>query len=479
MRGVSVAAAEAPMKKAIFWFRRDLRLSDNVGLHEAGKAAAAVVPVFVFDEKILRREDVGGACVAFMLDCLDSLAKNLEAVGSRLILRHGDPLVEIPRLVRETGAEAVFWNRDYEPHAIGRDRAMEARGRELGFVTRHFRDTVFHEAGEPRTGGGTPYLVFTPYARAWRALPKEPARPAFKRACAGIGDVASWPAPALGKLGFSCGAETPRGGEKEARALLRSFVAEGLGRYGDRRDLPAVEGTSRLSPHLRFGTISGRTVFWAAERAKAGAATAERRQIDTFIGELIWREFYFQILAEFPHVATGAFRPQYDALEWENDDGLFDAWREGRTGYPIVDAAMRQLNQTGWMHNRLRMIVAMFLTKDLLCDWRRGERYFMRRLCDGDMSANNGGWQWSAGTGTDAAPYFRIFAPVSQSQKFDPGGDFIRRFVPELAGLSSEEIHAPWRAVPLRLKALGYPEPIVDHKDRRLRALKMYKAAKG
>lgn len=467
------------MKKAVFWFRRDLRLSDNVGLHEAGRAANSVVPVFVFDTKILSRDDVGGACVAFMLECLDSLARNLEAVGSRLIFRHGDPLIEIPKLVREVGADAVFWNRDYEPGAVARDRAMEAKGRELGFATRHFKDSVFHESGEVRTGGGTPYVVFTPYSRAWRAQPKEAARPAFKVASPGIGGVRSWPFPSLGKLGFASRAETPRGGEKVAREVLRKFVAGGLGRYGDRRDFPAVGGTSGLSPHLRFGTISGRTVYWAAERARSGAPPGIRKHIDTFVGELIWREFYFQILAEFPHVACGAFRREYDGLEWENDARLFAAWREGRTGYPIVDAAMRQLNQTGWMHNRLRMIVAMFLTKDLLCDWRWGERYFMQRLCDGDMSANNGGWQWSAGSGTDAAPYFRIFAPVSQSQKFDPDGEFIRRFVPELAGLSPEEIHAPWQTVPLRLKSLGYPEPVVDHKARRLRALKMYKAIKG
>jgi deoxyribodipyrimidine photo-lyase len=449
-----------------------------VGLHEAGKAAEAVVPVFVFDTRILSREDVGGPGVSFMLECLDSLSKNLEAIGSRLIFRHGDPLVEIPKLVREVGAEAVFWNRDYEPDAIARDRAMEERGRAQGFATRHSKDTVFHEAEELRTGAGRPYVVFTPYARAWRARPKEPLRPAFKRPCPGIGRIASWPRPSLQKLGFSSRAETPRGGEKIAREMLRRFMAAAVGSYGERRDFPAIDGTSRLSPHLRFGTISGRTVFWSSEKARAGAKPSERDDIDTFVGELIWREFYFQILAEFPHVARGAFRPEYDALGWENDGGLFDAWREGRTGYPIVDAAMRQLNQTGWMHNRLRMIVAMFLTKDLLCDWRWGEGYFMRALCDGDMSANNGGWQWSAGTGTDAAPYFRIFAPVSQSQKFDPDGDFIRRFVPELAGLSAEEIHAPWQTVPLRLKSLGYPEPIVDHKDRRLRALKMYKAAK-
>lgn len=467
------------MKRAIFWFRRDLRLSDNVGLHEAGKVAESVVPVFIFDTQILRREDVGGPCVAFMLECLESLARNLEAIGSRLILRQGDPLVEIPRLVRDTGAEAVFWNRDYEPHAISRDRAMEDQGGARGFATRSFKDTVFHEAGEPRTGAGTPYMVFTPYARAWRALPKQPVVPAFKGPCPGIGRLESWPIPSVGKLGFSCGADIPRGGEKTARELLRQFVAGGLGQYGARRDFPSVDGTSRLSPHLRFGTISGRTVYWAAEKARGAATPTAREHIDTFIGELIWREFYFQILAEFPHVATGAFRREYDGLGWENEGRLFAAWREGRTGYPIVDAAMRQLKQTGWMHNRLRMIVAMFLTKDLLCDWRWGERYFMQALCDGDMAANNGGWQWSAGTGTDAAPYFRIFAPVSQSQKFDPRGDFIRCFVPELAGLSAEEIHAPWQSVPSRLKCLGYPEPVVDHKDRRLRALKMYQAAKA
>lgn len=467
------------VKKVIFWFRRDLRLSDNVGLDEADRAAEAVVPVFVFDPAILGQEDVGGPCVAFMLECLRSLSRDLEAIGSRLIFRHGDPLIEIPRLVKETRADGVFWNRDYEPTAIARDRAMEATGKAMGFATRQCKDTVLHEAGEVRTGAGTPYVVFTPYKRAWRALPKEPVRPRFKKRCPGIGALGSWRMPALAKLGFSCRADIPAGGETIAGRRLREFMTDGIGSYDRRRDLPAVDGTSRLSPHLRFGTVSSRTIFWATQKILPGVSAAERRGVEVFIDELIWREFYFQILSSFPHVAGGAFRSKYDRLEWENDERLFDAWREGRTGYPLVDAAMRQLAQTGWMHNRLRMVVAMFLTKDLLCDWRWGERHFMRALCDGDMAANNGGWQWSSGTGTDAAPYFRIFAPVSQSEKFDPGGDFIRRFVPELRGLAPADIHAPWLRVPAQLKKLGYPEPVVDHKARRLRALKMYADLKG
>jgi deoxyribodipyrimidine photo-lyase len=244
------------------------------------------------------------------------------------------------------------------------------------------------------------------------------------------------------------------------------------------RDFPSLEGTSKLSPYLHFGLLSARTVFHRAEAQRVGLSPAERSGVDVFTNELIWREFYTHILAHFPHVATGPFRREYQSLRWPGNTDLFQAWAQGKTGYPLVDAAMRQLNTTGWMHNRLRMVTAMFLTKDLLLDWRLGERYFMLNLLDGNLAANNGGWQWSASTGTDAAPYFRVFSPVSQSRKFDPHGEFIRRYVPELASLPTSVLHAPWEAG-VDTKSLGYPTPIVDHAVQRLRVMELFQAHKA
>jgi deoxyribodipyrimidine photo-lyase len=287
------------------------------------------------------------------------------------------------------------------------------------------------------------------------------------------------PLPAAAKLGFNVGATLDPGGERAARERLDAFLRDDAAEYDTVRNFPALHRTSRLSPHLRFGTLGVRAVFDAAARLKSGAGPAAQRQVHVFQTELAWRDFYFQILDAFPHVATGCFRPEYDALRWPGRPDHFEAWCEGRTGYPIVDAAMRQLNQTGWMHNRLRMITAMFLTKDLLLPWQWGERWFMQRLADGEMSSNNGGWQWSASTGTDAAPYFRVFSPVSQSRKFDPDGRFIRKFVPELATLPDDAIHAPWEKAPLQLKALGYPAPVVDHAVSRVAAIELFKRARA
>lgn len=443
------------MSTAIHWFRRDLRVSDNASLYAACYEHDTVVPVFIFDPAILTAPETGAPCVAFMLDCLESLQRAVEEQGGRLIIRRGNPVEVLSRLGAECGAKTLYFNRDYEPSARTRDAAVEKELGAAGWTLRTFKDVVIHEADEVLKSDGKPYVVFTPYSKGWRALPKTTPLPKAKFRSAPDLKTESLPLPNLAGLGFSLNAKIPPGGEKGARESLAIFTRDGMTRYRAQRDFPAIAGTSQLSPHLRFGTISPRTVFAAAEKIRASHPAAEL-EVDTFENELIWREFYQQVLWHFPHAAKSCFRPAYDALRWENNERYFAAWCQGCTGFPIVDAAMRQLNETGWMHNRLRMIVAMFLTKDLLVSWQWGERYFMQKLVDGDLAANNGGWQWSAGTGTDAAPYFRIFNPNSQAAKFDPEGRFIARYVPEAEGFS-------------------YPAPIVDHAAQRIKTLAFYK----
>jgi len=443
----------------VVWFRRDLRVSDHVALHRACALGVPILPVFVFDPAILQSKDMGIRRLSFLLSCLDSLDANLQSLGSRLIIRKGHPEKELRDLAKESGAKRIFWNRDVEPYSRQRDEKVMEMAKAEGISAESFDDLLIHPPGSIEKGAGGPYTVFTPFSRAWLSKPPHDPLPRPKTIPAGL-PVKTLPIPSSEDLGLGkCEIPLPPGGEKAAQELLRNFAAKNLRRYESIRNFPYDNATSRLSPHLRFGTISPRTVLAAARRVRAEDPDC-KKQVDVFVSELIWRDFYKQILWEFPHVATGCFRREYDRVEWENDPAKFQAWCEGRTGFPIVDAAMRQLNQTGWMHNRLRMIVASFLTKDLLVSWQWGERYFMQKLLDGDLAANNGGWQWAAGTGTDAQPYFRIFNPVSQAEKFDAEGKFIAQYVPEAESLSS-------------------PAPIVDHSTQRLRALAMYKKAKG
>ena len=469
------------LKTALHWFRRDLRITDNTALWQAYTEGDRLVAAFCWDEAILKSPDVGPARVHFLLRSLEALSRNLESLGHRLIVRHGPPEQVIPGLAHEVGADAVFVNRDYEPYSVARDRRVAEALAGRGIVLRSHKDSVIHEEREVLTRTGTVFSVFTPYSRAWKARPVSWPVPRLGPPKAPPPVVPSLPLPADAReLGHPLAQEVFPAGERAGLEALDRFLEARVFDYDHGRNVLSLEpGTSQLSPHLRFGTLGIRTVLERLQSARAKAPTAAgQKSCDTWLSELIWREFYLQILANRPRVATGAFRPEYDRIQWEGTDAQFEAWCAGQTGYPIVDAAMRCLAATGWMHNRLRMIVAMFLTKDLLVSWQRGERHFMRTLVDGDLAANNGGWQWSAGCGTDAAPYFRIFNPVTQAEKCDPDGSFVRRWVPELRDAPSDCVHAPWNR-PLFLTKSRYASPIVQHDIQRGRCLAMYQAVKG
>jgi deoxyribodipyrimidine photo-lyase len=473
------------MKTVLHWFRRDLRVSDNVALNEAAKRAESVIPVFILEDAFRTGPEVGAARLAFLLQSVEALRKNLLELGHRLIIRCGRPEEILPQLCKEIGAQAVFANKCYEPDAQRGDERITGILNSAGFGFELFKDAVVWEEAEILTQAEKPYTVFTPYSKAWKAKLIPPPRAKFplRTPHSALHNLKSDALPATpDELGFPLTQKIPPGGERAALELLRQFMAGPVYEYGANRDFPAIAGTSNLSPHLRAGTIGIRTILAELKKAKEKAESGKRKaemlaNCDIFLNELIWREFYLQVLHNFPHVTKGAFRPEYDKLQWSENKEHFAAWCEGRTGYPIVDAAMRCLNATGTMHNRLRMIVAMFLTKDLLIHWQWGERYFMRQLVDGDLAANNGGWQWSAGTGTDAAPYFRIFNPVSQGEKFDAKGEFVRRWIPELKIFPDDLIQQPWEN-PLLLAKSKYPSRIVRHAEQRAKCLAMFKAVK-
>lgn len=455
-------------------------MTDNVALSEAARRAERVIPVFVLEDAFKTGPDVGAARAAFLLRSVESLRKNLEALGYPLVIRHGKSVEVIPALAKELGAQAVFANRRYEPYALQRDNKIFNLLNELGVGFEVFKDAVAWEEQEILTQAGKPFTVFTPYSKAWKARAPVTPRPRLAtNANPASLKIRSDELPLdPAALGHPLTQSVGGAGEHAALEMLKQFLAGPVFQYAERRNFPAEPGTSLLSAHLRCGTIGPRTIYARLKAARDSATADGQRNCDLWLSELIWREFYLQILINFPHVTKGAFRSEYDRLEWSGTDEQFDAWCAGMTGYPIVDAAMRCLNATGNMHNRLRMIVAMFLTKDLLISWQRGERYFMKQLVDGDMAANNGGWQWSAGTGTDAAPYFRIFNPVSQGEKFDSAGKFVRQWVPELASLPDDLIHQPWEN-PLLAAKLRYPSRIVLHDVQRPKCLAMFKAAKG
>ncbi len=466
-------------QKALVWFRRDLRDHDHAALAAALQTSREVHCVFVFDRGILDAlPSTYDRRVDFIHGALSELALALQRRGGTLHVRHGDPQEEIPRLAQQLGSNALFVNRDYEPAAKRRDAAIQVALSRQGIAWHDFKDQVIFDRDEVLTQTGRPYTVFTPYKNAWRKRLDAAATAIWTvPSDAPLASPSPTALPTLAELGFEKTDLATLGiqpGMSGAQALWEDFRTQRLARYGKLRDFPAIKGVSYLSVHLRFGTISIRQLVRAALAAGA----------DDWLNELIWRDFYFMILDRFPHAVDRAFKPEYDAIAWDDwPDGLA-AWCAGRTGYPLVDAAMRQLLHSGWMHNRLRMIVASFLCKDLGIDWRHGERHFANQLNDFDLAANNGGWQWAASSGCDAQPYFRIFNPITQSEKFDPDGKFIRRYLPELRAVPNKYIHAPWQMGRLEQEAIGviigrdYPAPIVDHASARERTLARYSVVK-
>ena len=494
----------------LMWFRRDLRADDNAALYHALKSCKTVYCVFIFDRQILDELPKSDRRVEFIQESLVELDASLRKLADKvadkragkvasngagkaqagLIVRHAWASEALPQLAQQLGVQAVFTNHDYEPQAVERDAAVLGSLANMGIAFHTYKDHVIFERTEVLTQMGKPYGVFTPYKNAClkklddfylKSYPVE----------AYVDALADRPAdyrlgiPTLADIGFETTnlstLKIPTGASG-ARQLFEDFF-DRMDQYHATRDFPAVKGPSYLGVHLRFGTISIRKLAATAHQmtlqGSQGAAV--------WLSELIWRDFYFQILSNFPHAATRSFKPEYDAIQWEHGphaEKLFAAWCDGRTGYPIVDAAMAQINQTGYMHNRLRMVVASFLVKDLGIDWRWGERYFAEKLNDFDLSANNGGWQWASSSGCDAQPYFRIFNPTSQSEKFDAEGKFIRKYLPQLAQLPNAALHEPWNAKPMDLLAanvtLGkdYPRPIVDHAEARARTLLRYAVVK-
>lgn len=422
----------------IFWFRRDLRLEDNAGLYHALKDKNPVVPVFNFDRNILDElEDRTDSRVAFIHHSLQNLQKELLKLGSTLDVRYGFPEKIFAGILDEYQVEKVFTNHDYEPYARERDEAIGKQLAKSGVSFHTYKDQVILEKKEVLKDDGRPYTVFTPYSRKWKSVLSDFHLRSYpnKKYFSHFFRQPEKTLPELASMNFkTAGHRFPSPGWKE----------EIIKHYTEQRDLPGIQGTSRLGVHLRFGTISIRELCREAGKLN-----------ETFVNELIWRDFYQMILWHFPQVVGHAFKPEYDRIQWRNNEKEFETWCRGQTGYPIVDAGMRELNETGYMHNRVRMIVASFLTKHLLIDWRWGEAYFAKKLLDFDLAANNGGWQWAAGSGCDAAPYFRIFNPYLQTRKFDPELKYIRKWVPELEELS-------------------YPRPIVNHEEARKRCLEVY-----
>jgi deoxyribodipyrimidine photo-lyase len=470
----------------IVWFRDDLRLSDHPALHAASQTGAPAICLYVFDEvsDAPNARLLGGATRWWLAQSLRALQKSLSSIGASLLLRRGPAARIIAELARETGAETVFWNEIAQaPHRAVADQVAAAL-QEIGVASQRFPGDLLVAPAEIRNKENRGLRVFTPFWRRVQALGDPPSPvPAPKRLHPGptlssdsIEDWGLEPTHPDWAAGLR---EMWTPGEVSARALLHAFLEDSVAGYATGRDRPDRDATSRLSPHLRFGEISPRQVWHAARFAAAGRH-GRAGDIDKFLSELGWREFCRHLLFDVPDLATRNLQPAFDAFPWKHDDGALQAWQRGQTGYPIVDAGMHELWRTGVMHNRVRMVVASFLVKHLLIDWREGEKWFWDTLVDADPGSNPANWQWVAGCGADAAPYFRVFNPILQGEKFDPDGVYVRRWVPELAHLPNGVIHQPWSATPLELASSGvelgstYPEPIIDHRKGRERALAAY-----
>lgn len=480
--------AERP---ALLWFRQDLRLADNPALAAAIASKAPIVPLYIHDDAVTDPWRPGAASRWWLHHSLTALDRTLQKAGSRLVFHIGNTEETLRTLVRETDAGSIYWNRCYEPAAIARDTHLKKTLIDAGIDVQSFNAALLHEPWTVKTQQGEPYKVFTPFWRAIRALPKETVAGTAPKSLrvpetwpnsSSLDDAVLLPTHPDWAGGLR---ETWRPGEAGAKQQLSDFLDERVADYPSGRDRPDRIGTSRLSPHLHFGEIGPRQVWQATMAHAERSGRAIDAAAESFLRELGWREFTHHLLFHWPKLPDANWKSEFDAFAWRNDRKGLRAWQRGMTGYPIVDAGMRELWQTGWMHNRVRMIVASFLIKDLLIDWREGERWFWDTLVDADLAQNAASWQWVAGSGADAAPYFRIFNPTLQGERFDPDGAYVRRYVPELSKLTDDHIHAPWKASDTVLAKAGislgktYPVPIIDHKWARDRALEAYKATKG
>ncbi len=457
----------------IHWFRRDLRVADNYSLLAAAKSGLPVVPVYILSDWKRSHPWTGPNRQHFLCGSLESLARNLENLGSSLVIRQGSAVEELRKLIKECGATALHFNADPDPFGKSVESQLRELCSQLGIDCFSHADVALHQPEEVLNLSGEPYRVYTPYSKKWLSLPKSAPLPKPKTLHTPA-DIPSLPLPTVKAWDLTAPtAKIVEPGERAARERLKIAVSQRISHYSEKRDFPAADGTSRISQDLRYGLVSIRTVYAEAMKVRDKASVAGQNGIDKFIKELAWREFYFAILHYFPSVLEEEFNSDWRGLPWDEPGPLFDLWKEGRTGFPIIDAGMRELLATGYIHNRVRMIVAMFLTKDLHVDWKLGESWFMQHLVDGEIASNNGGWQWSAGTGADAAPYFRIQNPWLQTARYDPEGIYIKRWVPELAKVAPARFcEAPKDGKPI---APGYPLPCVDHSTERDRTLAIFK----